>query len=177
MPNSTEVIREHLQNLIAAEKAFEERLREFATEGDDEEVQLTFADHADETHLHLDRLRGRLAELGSTESSEKSALSRILGLAPRLAEASATPEERLVQNLITAFCVETGECAMYEALASAARACGDRITEDLARNIQAEERRAAEKIFHFLPSRSKIAFNVLTAGEIDPAVETKVGIT
>jgi ferritin-like metal-binding protein YciE len=97
-------------------------------------------------------------------------------LATSIAEIGHTPEEQLVQNLITAYCVETGECAMYEALAVSARTAGDSETEALAREIQAEEVRAAEKIFRFLPSRSKIAFNVLTAGELDPAVETKVGI-
>ncbi len=82
-------------------------------------------------------------------------------------------EGKLVQNLITALCVETGEMAMYEALASVAAAAGDGTTELLAREIQAEEQRTAEKLFHFLPTRSKIAFNVLTAGEVDPSVETK----
>jgi len=66
---------------------------------------------------------------------------------------------------------------MYEALAHVAREAGDALTEALAREIQEQEQRAAEKIFHFLPSRSKIAFNVLTADEVDdPAVATKAGI-
>ncbi len=176
MPSSSELISQYLIDALAAEKAFEERLRSFAQEGDDDEVQLTFAEHAEETRLQLDRLTNRLASLGAAKSSAKSGLASFLTLAPAIAQSGHIVEERLVQNLITAFCVETGECAMYEALALAAHAAGDRETEALAREIQAEERRAADRIFHFLPSRSKIAFNVLTADEIDPAVETRAGM-
>jgi ferritin-like metal-binding protein YciE len=93
--------------------------------------------------------------------------------APKIAQATHKPEERIVQNLITAFCVENGERAMYEALATTARIAGDGATERLAREIAAEGTATAEKIWHFLPSRSKIAFNVLTAGEIDPSVDTR----
>lgn len=171
-----QILREYLENAIAAVEAFAKRLREFATEGDDQEAQLAFADHADESSLITDRLKARLAELGGSPSRGKSALAVFLQVAPSVAKAGHTAEERLVQNLITAYCVEAGECAMYEALAATANAAGDTATESLAREAQAQEQRAAEKLFHFLPTRSKIAFNVLTADEIDPAVETKVGI-
>jgi ferritin-like metal-binding protein YciE len=72
-----------------------------------------------------------------------------------------------------AFTVENSEYAMYEALAAAAEAAGDTTTETLAREIQAEEKQTAEKIWRFIPSRAKIAFNLLTAAETDPAVNTK----
>jgi hypothetical protein len=44
----------------------------------------------------------------------------------------------------------------------------------LAREIQDEERGTAEKLWSFIPSRAKIAFNLLTAGEMDPSVDTKM---
>jgi rubrerythrin len=97
----------------------------------------------------------------------------LLDFTPKFAQAGRIPEERLVQNLLTAFTAAKSECAMYEVLANVARTDGDSATEALAREIQAEEQRAAEKFFHFLPTRSKIAFNMLTANEIDPSVETK----
>jgi ferritin-like metal-binding protein YciE len=171
-----QVLREYLQNAIAAEEAFGKRLREFASDGDDQDVQLAFAEHADESSVTTDRLKARLAELGGSPSGGKSSLAVFLELAPSVAQAGHTAEERLVQNLITAYCVEAGECAMYEALAVTAHAAGDTVTESVAREAQAEERSAAEKLLHFLPTRTKIAFNLLTADEIDPAVETKVGI-
>ena len=175
MPDSSQVIRQYLKDAIAAEQAFEAQLRSFAQEGDDSEVQFAFAEHAEETRRQQERLSMRLAALGSGRSGSESFLSSLPDFAPKFAQAGSTVDERLLQNLITAFCVESGENAMYEALASVAGAAGDSITESLAREIQAEERRTAEKIWHFLPTRSKIAFNILTADEVDPAVETKVG--
>jgi ferritin-like metal-binding protein YciE len=172
----SDLIRKYLLDAISAEKAFEQRLLDFSRVGDDNEVQLVFAEHASETRSQLARLQAWLAVLGSDEPAGKSMGAEFLSLAPSIAEIGHTPEEQLVQNLITAYCVEMGECAMYEALAVSARAAGDANTEALAREIQAEELRAAERIFRFLPTRSKIAFNVLTAGELDPAVETKVGM-
>jgi ferritin-like metal-binding protein YciE len=72
-----------------------------------------------------------------------------------------------------AFAAENSEYAMYEALAAAAEAAGDSVTETLAREIQATEKQAAEKIWRFVPSRAKIAFNLLTASETDPSVNTR----
>lgn len=175
MPDTTQLIRQYLIDAVAAEKAFEPQLRSFAAEGDDEHVQLAFAEHAEETRVQHERLSAHLRSFSPAESQAESSLASLAEIAPKFAAAGSTVEERLVQHLISAFCIESGECAMYEALATVARAAGDTATEALARQIQAEERRAAEKIWHFLPTRSKIAFNVLTADEIDPAVETKVG--
>jgi ferritin-like metal-binding protein YciE len=62
---------------------------------------------------------------------------------------------------------------MYEALAAAAEAAGDNATEALAREIQAEEKQTANKIWRFIASRAKIAFNLLTVAETDPSVNTK----
>jgi ferritin-like metal-binding protein YciE len=163
----SELIKTYLLDAITAEKAFAERLLAFSREGDDEEVQLTFAEHARETLSQIERLQRRLAFFGVKESRSEDLADVFVDLAP---------QTQLVQTLITAYTIEAGECAMYEALAVTARAANDIETEALAREIQAEEMRTAEKIFRFLPSRSKIAFNVLTAGELDPAVETKVGM-
>jgi ferritin-like metal-binding protein YciE len=168
-----QLIRTYLENVIAAEEAFAKRFREFANDGDDQEVQLAFADHADESTLLTERLKARLAKLGGDPSQTTTGLTVFLELAPSVAQLGNTREERVVQNLITAFCVEAGERAMYEALAVTAAAAGDVETEALARNAQAQEQSTAEKFLHFLPTRSKIAFNLITAHELDPAVETK----
>jgi ferritin-like metal-binding protein YciE len=169
-----EVVRRYLQDAIAAESSFESQLRSFAHDsGDDFEVQSLFFGHAAETSRQIERLMARLQELGGAPSGAKSSLARFFSSAPKLAQATHRPEERLVQDLIAAFSVENGERAMYEALAATARIAGDAITETLAREIAAEETATAEKIWHLLPSRTKIAFNMLTVGEIDPSVETK----
>ena len=171
-----EMIRQYLQDAIAAETSFESQLRSFAHEGgDDFEVQALFFAHAAETHRQIERLEARLNQLGGNPSGGKSFLAHLFSFVPKVGQATHLPEEKLVQNLIAAFSVENGERAMYEALAVTARSAGDGITEALAREIAAEETAMAEKIWHFFPSRSKIAFNMLTVGEIDPSVETKVG--
>ena len=171
-----ELIRQYLQDAIAAETSFESQLRSFAHEGgDDFEVQSLFFGHAAETHRQIERLTARLESLGGSPSGGKSSLAHLFSFAPKLTQAAHLPEEQLVQNLIAVFGVGNGERAMYEALAITARSAGDGLTEALAREMAAEEAATAEKVWHFLPSRSKIAFNMLTAGEIDPSVETKVG--
>lgn len=168
-----QIIRRYLEDAVAAESSFETQLRAFSREGDDSDVQTAFALHADETKQQYDRLARRLEELGGAPSGAKSVLAHIFGFAPKSVQVTHTVDEKTAQNLMIAYSIESGECALYEALAAVAQAAGDAKTEALAREIQAEEKQAAEKLWHFIPSRAKIAFNVLTAGETDPAVETR----
>lgn len=165
----------YLQDALAAEEAFEKQLRAFSEEGDDDEVKAAFRQHADETGVQSGRLRARLQELNASPSVVKSVAASLLAPAPSLAQIPSIQEERTVQNVAAAYTIEACECAMYEALAAASRAAADPATERLARSIQKEEHQAAESFWHFLPTRSLIAFNMLTVSEIDPAVETKVG--
>ncbi len=169
--NASEIILHYLQDAIIAEKSFEAQLRDFAQEGDDDEVQDAFEAHAGETGRQRERLTARLQELGGRALEGDSVLAAVtLGGAkpPR----SNVQEERTMHNLITAYTIGTAGYAVYEALAAAARAAGDGTTEKIARELQAEEVSAAEKAWRFLPSRSKVAFNMLTVSEVDPSVET-----
>jgi ferritin-like metal-binding protein YciE len=170
---SNNVIRRYLEDAIAAEKAFETQLQGFAREGDDEDVKAAFATHARETRRQYDRLTARLHELGGSPSTAKSFLAHVFGLAPKSVQVAHEPQERTTQNLITAFAVENSECAMYEALAAVAEAAGDNTTEALVREIQREEKQTADKMWRFIASRAKIAFNLLTVAETDPSVNTK----
>ncbi len=169
------MIRQYLSGAIAAEKALEQHLRTIAAEGDDAEVQLAFAAFADEAKSRLSRLQSRLAALPGDQPEGRNPFASLLDIVP-VPQAGNTLEERLVQNLVNAFSLQRGACALFETLAHAAQAGADQVTEQLAREIQAEHSRAAEKLFRFLPTRSKIAFNVLTAHEVNPAIETKVGL-
>jgi ferritin-like metal-binding protein YciE len=171
--STNEVVCRYLQDAIAAESSFESQLRAFSEEGDDDEVRSVFSQHAEETRLQYHRLAARLEQLGGTPSPAKSMLAHLFSLSPKLVQATHAQEERIAQNLIMAYTVETSECAMYEALAAVAQAAGDPATHALAREIQAEERQTAGKLWRLLPSRAKIAFNMLTAGEVDPVLETK----
>ena len=167
------VIRRHLEDAIAAEKGFEPQLRAFSEEGDDDEVNAVFAAHTEETRSQYERLGARLSELGGDPSGIKDAAGRLFSLAPRLIQIAHIQEERTVQKLIIGYTVETLEYAMYDTLAVLAGAVGDDATARLARQIQSEEMRTAQKLFHFLPTRSIIAYNMLTVTEVDPSVETK----
>lgn len=169
-----DVIRHYLEDLVTAEKDFEQQLRDFSRSGDDEEVRAVLAGHADETKRQHQRLATRLGEIGGRVSSRKAGFASIVNFAPQLPKPAEIVEEKTLQSLLVAYTLEAGEFAVYETLAIVARAAGDYDTEQLAKQIQAEERNAAEKIWHFLSSRSKIAFNMLTVSEIDPAVETKM---
>ena len=168
-----ELIRRYLEDAIAAERSFETQLRGFATEGDDQEVRSLFAAHAEETHLQHRRLTARLEELGGSPSAGKSLLAHLFALTPKSAQLGHSQDERTAQNLIMAFAVENGERAMYEALFVVAQAAGDDITARLAREIQTQETQTAEKIWTFIPTRSKIALNMATVKETDPSVLTK----
>lgn len=172
--NQLDLIQTYLADAIAAEASFEAQLRDFANEGDDDEVKAVFANHAVETQRQRQRLTERLNELGAAPSGGKNLLARVFSLTPRSAQLGHLQEERTVQNIMIAYTVESSEQAMYHALISVAEAAGDLRTATLAREIQAEETRTAEKLWHFLPTRSKIAYNMLTVQEVDPAVETKM---
>lgn len=171
--NDNDVLKRYLVDSIAAERSFESQLRSFAGEGDDAEVQALFSRHAEETRLQHARLAERLEQLGGSTFAAKEFLAQFLSHAPAAAKVTHIEEEKVVQNLLIAYAVESSECALYESLATVANALGDITTEKLARTIQEEEIKTAEAIWHFLPSRSKIAFNMLTAGEVDPAVVTR----
>jgi ferritin-like metal-binding protein YciE len=168
---SADLIRNYLDDALTFEKTSEEQLRRFAGEGDDEDVQAAFARHADETHRQQERLIERLKQVGgsATDAAHMSAEE----MTPQILQTGRIPEERTVRHLIVAFGAETSETAFYEAFATVAEAAEDVPTVTLVRQIQAEEQRAAKKFFSFLSSRSKIAFNMLTPNELDPAVETK----
>jgi ferritin-like metal-binding protein YciE len=174
--NGNQVLRRYLEEMLTAERMLESQLREFASaETDDSDVHSLLAGHADQTHTQQARLAERLERLGGGAGlTIRNPLAALFHHVPQLPHVVHTPEERSLRNLLTSYTGEAGEIAIYEALANVARAAGDPETEALAREIQNEERVMAERVWHLLPSRAKIAFNMLTVTEIDPAVETKM---
>jgi len=151
----------------------ETEFRSCSKDGDDAEVQSFFESSALRAVAHTEALENRLAALNRTEHEGSHLLARVLAMAPKAAQKGHIAEERITRNLINGFSLSKSACAMYRALQSAAGVAGDEQTAELASRLAAEEEIAAEQFWHFLPSRSKIAYNLLTAGEIDPAVETR----
>ena len=146
-----ETIISYLQDAIAAEKNFETQLETCAEQGDEQDVQDLFRMHATQTRRQYERLSARLQALGGSESTVKSFFATIFGSMPKVAQVGHEAGEKSTQNLIMNYAVEHSEVAMYEAPANAAAAAGDRETEMLAREIQAEERSTADKIWRLLP--------------------------
>ncbi|HZS56831.1 MAG TPA: DUF892 family protein [Bryobacteraceae bacterium] len=159
---SVDVIKRYLQDAIAAEKSFETQLQGFAKEGDDATVKSAFHQHALETKQQYERLTARLEALGGSTSTAKSFLAHLFGLSPKTAQIGHEEEERTTQNLMMAYAVENSEIAMYESLISVAEAAGDTETALLAREIQGEEKRTAQKIWILLPTAALAAFQRLT---------------
>ena len=159
---SIDVIKRYLEDAIAAERSFETQLEGFSKEGDDQIAQSLFRQHAIETKRQHERLTARLETLGGSPSGAKSLLAHIFGVSPKAASLGHEKEERTTQDLMMAFAVENSELAMYEALATVAEAAGDTITASLAREIQAEEKATAEKVWKLLPSAAEESFRRIT---------------
>jgi ferritin-like metal-binding protein YciE len=156
--SSREIIIRYLQDAIAAERNFESQLRTFAKIGDQPDVKRLFEQHAEETKRQHERLTARLSALGESPSMMKSFLAHLFGMAPATAEMGHEASEKVVQNLVIAYAVEHSEVAMYEALSVVAATAGDLETERLARDIQAEERATAEKVWSFLAQCARDSF-------------------
>ncbi|MBV9443901.1 MAG: DUF892 family protein [Acidobacteriaceae bacterium] len=169
---STDVIKRYLEDAIAAEKSFETQLQGFAAEGDDPVAKAAFHQHALETKQQYERLTARLQSLGGSTSGVKSFLAHVFGLSPKAAQLGHEKEERTTQNLMIAYAVENSELAMYEALATVAEAAGDSQTAALARDIQAEEKATAEKVWALIPGTAVASFERLISGSATGAAAT-----
>lgn len=159
---STDIIKRYLEDAIAAEKSFETQLQGFSKEGDDSTAQALFHQHALETKQQYERLTARLESLGGSTSGVKSLLAHVFGLSPKAAQVGHEKEERTTQNLMMAYAVENSEMAMYQALITVAEAAGDSQTAALARDIQAQEKATAEKVWNLIASSAVAAFQRVT---------------
>lgn len=145
-----DIMRSYLEDIIAAEKSFETQLTGFSKEGDYPPAQNAFAEHAQETRGQYERLTRRLESLGGSTSTVKTLLAHLFNFAPKAAQIGHDATERVAQNLMMAYSVENAEVAMYEAFAEICALAGDSETEQLARNIQQQEKSTAEKVWKLI---------------------------
>ncbi|MFN3649624.1 MAG: DUF892 family protein [Armatimonadota bacterium] len=157
-----EAIRRYLQDAIAAEKHFEGQLRTNAKDAEQPEIKRLFEQHAEETRMQHERLTARLETLGGSPSGMKSFMANLFGMAPKAAQMGHDAAERGTQDLIMAYAVEQSEIAMYEALIVAADAAGDQETAQLAREIQQQERRTAERVWDLVAPAARQSFMKVT---------------
>jgi len=156
------ILRRYLEDAIAAEENSEARLNDMSGEGDHMATRLLFAQHAEQTRSQLERLRARLQALGGSPSGLKSALAHLSTLIPKSARLRHDESEVSTQNLILGYAAEYAEVGMYEALASVAASAGDLQTEQLAREIQKEERHAAEMMWHLIANSAKESYGKIS---------------
>jgi ferritin-like metal-binding protein YciE len=160
MTNSTqEYLTKHLENVIAAERNFEDVLSRFSSEGEQEDVKGMFSQLSAKARTQHQRLEGRLRELGGEPSTLKSVIAHVLAATPLVAQAGQTPQERNTQHLIITYAAAAAEMAMYEALATVSRTAGDFTTEQLARQLQAEEKEDHTMVWTMLDSSATRSFD------------------
>ncbi len=160
--NSREYITRHLENVIAAERNFEDVLSRFSSEGEQEDVKRMFSQLSAKARTQHQRLEGRLRELGGAPSTLKSAVAHVLAATPLIAQAGQTPQEKNTQHLIITYAAAGAEMAMYEALAMVARTAGDFATEQLARQLQREEKEDHSIVWGMLGSSVSRSFEQAT---------------
>jgi ferritin-like metal-binding protein YciE len=160
MPDTTtQYLTAHLENVIAAERNFEDVLSRFSSEGEQEDVKQMFSGLSAKARTQHQRLEGRLRELGGSPSTLKSAVAHVLAAAPLIAQAGQTPQEKNTQHLIVTYAAAAAEMAMYEALATVARSAGDFATEQLARQLQREEKEDYQIVWSMLGSSAQRSFD------------------
>ena len=137
----------YLDDLIALETSFVTGLKDMAGDATDPQDAAMFEEHRAQTESQQARLTARMHELGGTPNALKGAMNKFGILASDLLHASKDKGDKATRNLIEAFAIENTEIASYESLIGAATAVGDTQTAQLAKEIQAEEQAAAQKLF------------------------------
>jgi hypothetical protein len=174
LPSASEPIHDHLCIAITAEQDFERKIRSFLPSfGDDLDLRAAFVSHADDMQADRTVLENRLIELGGRSEQNQNPFSDLAGISATLGNASNVLEEETVKSLITAYAVHASERVLAHALASLASAAGDDQTAQVAISFGERATERSKRVFSFIRSRSKIAYNMLTPNELDPAVETK----
>lgn len=135
-----DVIVRYLEDAEAAERTFEDALASLGKAGEQEGVRTALANMSAKARTQHERLRARIEALHGSPSAGKSALAHVLAFTPTLAQLGQAAGEKNTQHLILTMAAAAAQTAMYEALASAANAAGDSVTEQLARELQSEER-------------------------------------
>jgi ferritin-like metal-binding protein YciE len=87
----------------------------------------------------------------------------MLGMAPTVAQVGHHDSEKNAQHLMICYAAAAAEMAMYEALATVAAQAGDRETEQLARQLQSEEKKDHQDSWRLLRTSVQDSWQQLTA--------------
>jgi ferritin-like metal-binding protein YciE len=150
--SAAEFIQRYLQDAIALEQTVEVQMRSMAKDCEEGLIKELFLSHADQTRKQAEELTHRLRQIGGNPSTTKSILAHIFGNVPRSAPIAASTADRVTQNLLLGFSIESSSSAMYEALRATAEYLGDIETSALAKRIQTTEQSMAQKFWNQIPS-------------------------
>jgi ferritin-like metal-binding protein YciE len=159
----------YLDDTIALEAAAVTGLKDMAEEAVDPAQKALYQQHLVETERQKARLEARITELGGAASNNvlKNLMNKVGVAATDLLHAGKDSGDKATRNLIQAYAIENLEVATYESLYSAATEAGDTATAALAREIQAEEKAAAEKVFSHIADAARAA---LVGSAVESAV-------
>jgi ferritin-like metal-binding protein YciE len=162
---SQELIATYIQDAEAAERNFEDTLSSFSKAGDQGPVKSFFEWASAKAKTQHQRLEARLRELGGSPSTAKSMLAHVLAFSTTAAQIGHEPAEKNTQHLIMCVGAAAAEMAMYESLATVAAAAGDTTTEQLARQLQTEEKEDYERAWALLGSSAQDSFVKASSGK------------
>ena len=134
----------YLRDAHALEGQAEELLEAGAERVDDEHLKTAFRDHLDQTERHRERIAGLLDRRGAKPSPVKAAVLKGGGL--NLSAFFGAQPDSTTKLAGFAFAFEHLEIAAYELLQRVAARAGDEEVVRAAKEILAEEHRAAERV-------------------------------
>lgn len=169
MTASNEVLSRRVNDAIDLSKILSMQLRSLSDHGDDDEVRDFLLQQSDASAGERDWL----LQFSGGEGHRRSGVELASQL-PVSPFSERNDEEKVLDGLIAAYAALTAKRAVFLGVREAAMNTGETTLAQSAMEAATSAAKASAEAWHFLPSRSKIAFNTLTAGEIDPAVETKV---
>lgn len=161
METAQQVLIRYLEDCEAAERNFTHALATFAVTGEQNEVKRLFEMASQKAKTQHERLEKRLRELGGEPSTAKSILAHVLTFSTATAQLGHEPAEKNTQNLMMCVAAAAAEMAMYESLATVAQLAGDSQTEQLAKQLQKEEREDYEQSWNLLRPSADAAFRTV----------------
>jgi ferritin-like metal-binding protein YciE len=145
--DSRERLVRYLQDAHAAEVGVKEMLESFLNDSEDTSIRSMLQEHIVTTESQADRLEQRLSAYDESPSGGKGFFNSLMAKMGELMHGAHDEYDKVTQNVIKAYATEHLEIGMYESLYHYATSVGDDETAMLARQIQQEEQRTAERLF------------------------------
>lgn len=150
MSNRKEFLVEWLRDVHAAEEQAKTALTALAGKVKDyPDLQQVVEDHLEQTMKHTKLVHACLTRLGGSSSTLKDTSGKLLATAQSLGGYLAGDE--VIKAIMAAYTFESMEVASYQILISTAASIGDRETENICREILAEEEAMAQWLHEHIP--------------------------